>query len=90
MTNRVDRLERARPGRAQPDPTDRRGVIVRLTPAGMAVVDSAMADLLARERDLLAELGDHERAELAGLLRRLLAPFERELTRCADGRRLMR
>jgi len=35
-----------------------------------------MADLLARERELLAELPAHDRKELAALLRRLLAPFE--------------
>ena len=42
----------------------------------MAAVDAAMADLLARERELLAELPAHDRKELAALLRRLLAPFE--------------
>ena len=62
----------------EPDPTDRRGVIVRLTPTGMAVVDAALSDLLAHEHDLLAELGAGERDDLAGLLRRLLRPFERE------------
>ena len=51
---------------------------MRLTPAGMAVVDAALADLLAHEHELLAELGAGERDDLAGLLRRLLRPFERE------------
>ena len=56
MTNRVDRLERRGLVGRSPDPTDRRGVIVRLTPTGQRTVDDAMADLLDRERDLLAEL----------------------------------
>ena len=77
MTNRVDRLEHRRLVRRSPDPSDRRGVIVALTPEGRTVVDAAMADLLHRERDLLAELPERERDDLAGLLRRLLAPFER-------------
>jgi len=77
MTNRVDRLERRGLVRRSPDPSDRRGVIVALTPAGRTVVDAAMADLLHRERDLLAELPQGERDDLAGFLRRLLAPFER-------------
>jgi len=77
MTNRVDRLERRGLVRRSPDPSDRRGVIVALTPAGRTVVDAAMADLLQRERDLLAELPQGERDDLAGFLRRLLAPFER-------------
>src|ERR1039457_3822441 len=51
-TNRVSR---------GPDPSDRRGVKVRLTPAGSAVADAAMADLLARERILLNQLPPAER-----------------------------
>ena len=78
MTNRVDRLVTRGYVEREPDPTDRRGVIVRLTPTGMAVVDAALSDLLAHEHDLLAELGAGERDDLAGLLRRLLRPFERE------------
>ena len=35
-----------------------------------------MADLLARERELLAELSERDRAVLASLLRELLEPFE--------------
>ena len=76
MTNRVDRLERRGLVERRPSPTDRRGVIVRLTPQGQQSVDGAMADLLERERTLLAELPRGEREALAGLLRRLLAPFE--------------
>jgi DNA-binding MarR family transcriptional regulator len=78
MTNRVDRLVARGYVEREPDPTDRRGVIVRLTPAGMAVVDAALSHLLAHEHELLAELGPRERDDLAGLLRRLLRPFERE------------
>ena len=78
MTNRVDRLAARGFVERRPDPVDRRGVIVRLTPSGMAAVDAALADLLAHERDILAELEHDERVGLAGLLRRLLRPFERE------------
>jgi DNA-binding MarR family transcriptional regulator len=76
MTNRVDRLERRGLVERSPSPTDRRGVIVRLTVAGQRAVDAAMADLLDRERALLADLSDTDRDALAGMLRRLLGPFE--------------
>ena len=76
MTNRVDRLVARGWVEREPDPTDRRGVIVRLTSTGMAVVDAALADLLTHEHDLLADLGADERDDLSGLLRRLLRPFE--------------
>lgn len=76
MTNRVDRLERRGLVGRSPDPTDRRGVIVRLTPEGQQAVDAAMSDLLDRERTLLAELSGQDHEELAAMLRRLLSPFE--------------
>ena len=83
MTNRVDRLERRGFVGRSPDPNDRRGVIVALTPTGRDVVDSAMADLLARERVLLAGLGAGERASLADALRGCW----RRSRRCRAGRR---
>lgn len=76
MTNRVDRLLTRGFVERQPDPRDRRGVIVRLTTEGMQTVDAALDDLLAHERDLLAELPKGERTALTGHLRVLLAPFE--------------
>jgi len=76
MTNRVDRLVARGLVNRGPDPSDRRGVKVRLTTAGRAVVDAALADLLARERILLKQLPPPERDHLAELLRRLLSSFE--------------
>jgi DNA-binding MarR family transcriptional regulator len=76
MTNRVDRLAARGLVSRGPDPSDRRGVKVRLTTAGRVVVDAAMADLLDRERILLNELPPSEREHLGELLRRLLSPFE--------------
>lgn len=76
MTNRIDRLEASRLVRRHPDPQDKRGVLVELTGEGLRRVDAAMADLLAREHELLAGLGTHQQRELAGLLRVLLAPFD--------------
>ncbi|CAN5874676.1 MAG: MarR family transcriptional regulator [Actinomycetota bacterium] len=76
MTNRVDRLagrglvERSRAL------TDRRGVLVTLTPAGRHTVDDALADLVAGERVLLRGLDPAGERALAEQLRRMLAPFE--------------
>ena len=75
MTNRVDRLAARGLVERSPDPDDRRGVIVRLTPDGKATVDGAFAALLEAEHDLLAELPERDRSKLAALLRTLLAPF---------------
>jgi DNA-binding MarR family transcriptional regulator len=76
MTHRLDRLEQRGLVRRGPDPADGRSVRVRLTARGRAKVDAAFADLLDRERALLAALAPVERATLAALLRTLTAPFD--------------
>jgi len=76
MTNRVDRLAEAGLVRREPDPQDRRGVLVTLTPAGVDRVDAALADLLRNEHSLLSGLSQADRQTLADLLRVLLAPLD--------------
>jgi DNA-binding MarR family transcriptional regulator len=76
MTNRIDRLAARTLVQRLPDPDDGRGVIVRLTEAGVRLVDAALAGLLEREQDLLAGLTTAERQDLTDLLRRLVAPFD--------------
>jgi len=78
MTNRIDRLEARDLVARRADPEDRRGVLVRLTPAGRSAVDEALADLLEHERTLLADLDDVQCDTLAGLLRVLVSPFDAE------------
>ncbi len=73
MTNRVDRLVERGLVERRPDPGDRRGVLVQLTPEGKDRVDGAFEALLDRERALLADLPDAERTHLAGLLRSLMS-----------------
>jgi DNA-binding MarR family transcriptional regulator len=90
MTNRIDRLATAGLVRREPDPSDKRGVLVTLTEQGVAKADAALADLLRRERALLAGLDRGERQQLADLTRILLAPFDAELSPLASGRLLRR
>src|SRR6266699_5871136 len=86
MTNRIDRLAAEGLVRREPDPRDKRGVLVTLTGQGQVRVDAALAGLLRRERVLLAGLDAGERQHLAGLLRFLLAPFDALLARSPPGR----
>lgn len=76
MTNRIDRLAERGLVERLPDPRDRRGVRVRLLPEGRALVGAALADLLAREEQILSGLSAVERTNVADLLRRLVQPFE--------------
>ena len=77
MTNRINRLESRGLVIRQPNNDDRRGVLVKLTDVGRERVQQALADLLAYERKVLSAIEPTEREELAVVLRRLLAPFER-------------
>ena len=70
-TKRLDRLEAAGHVAREPDPGDRRGVLIALTPQGRKLVDAAAAKHLANERRILSGLSAAEQRQLAGLLRRL-------------------
>jgi len=76
MTNRVDRLASRGFVERHPAPRDRRGVLVRLTPAGRDAVDSAMTELLQQEHEILAHLAGRHRSALAASLRTLLSAVE--------------
>ncbi len=75
MTNRVDRLAQRGLVERSPDPSDRRGVLVRLTPVGKRAVDGAFETLLESERDLLSDLAPVDRSQLAALLKQLMGPL---------------
>jgi DNA-binding MarR family transcriptional regulator len=75
MTNRVDRLAHRGLVERFPDPSDRRGVLVRLTVAGKSAVDGAFETLLSSERDLLSDLAPEDRNRLAALLKQLMVPL---------------
>ncbi|MER6298766.1 MarR family transcriptional regulator [Kitasatospora sp. NPDC001539] len=72
ITNRVDKLCAKGLVERHPCPTDRRAVLVRLTPAGKDLIDAAMPGHIRNEERLLAALDPDERAHLDALLRKLL------------------
>jgi DNA-binding MarR family transcriptional regulator len=70
-TKRLDRLEQAGLVQREPDPGDRRGTLISLTPAGHELIDSVTEAHLANERRILAALDETEQRQLADLLRKL-------------------
>ncbi|MDR2453036.1 MAG: MarR family winged helix-turn-helix transcriptional regulator [Bifidobacteriaceae bacterium] len=76
MTNRIDRLQAARLVQRREDREDRRVTRVRLTRAGQARVDAAIADLVRREAELWAPLAPGGRSAAAAALAALLGPLE--------------
>lgn len=78
MTNRLDRLEKAGLIERQPNPEDRRGLLIGLTEKGLGLVDGLVADHVENEKIALAGLSEAEQKTLADLLRKLLAGLDRE------------
>ncbi len=72
MTARLDRLERRDLVERRPNPNDRRGVLVRLTGRGVALIERALPEHLANEAWLTACLTDKESRTLSNLLKKLL------------------
>lgn len=75
MTNRIDRLSARGLVTRDPNPGDRRAVVVALTDAGRDAVDQAFADLMAAEQQIMADLDSQHRQALTVALRELLAPY---------------
>ena len=82
LTNRIDRLESAGWIARAPNPDDRRGVFLELTPGGRELVDRVTAAYLRNHGNLLGEaLTREERATLAPLLGKLLDSLSARSTR---------
>src|SRR3954469_3756853 len=71
-TKRLDRLEKAGLIGRSPDPQDRRGTLIGLTPEGRKLIDGVTEAHLANERRLLEGLSPQEGGQLADLLRTLM------------------
>lgn len=81
MTNRIDRLEQDGLVIRLRDPSDRRSVIVQLTPKGIQLADTVMPVLLESEQKLLALFTTPNDTEtLITLLRQSLLSLEKNVT----------
>ena len=76
ITHRIDRLEQVDLVQRIPDPSDRRGTLVRLTDRGFNAIEKAVEAHVANGHGLIAVLEEEERKLLTRLLRKLLISFE--------------
>ena len=87
MTTRIDHLEHRQLVRREPDPDDRRGILVSLTKKGLALVDRAIeVRLKAAEADTCC-LGRRERTGAEAALRQLLLSAEADDPEVGDASR---
>ncbi|WP_296276061.1 MarR family winged helix-turn-helix transcriptional regulator [Pseudomonas sp. UBA7530] len=73
MTSRIDRLEKAGLIERRKHPSDRRGVLVALTPAGFELIDGMLAAHVANLQRVLSGLTADEQRALHELTGKLLA-----------------
>ncbi|EJL3938253.1 MarR family transcriptional regulator, partial [Salmonella enterica] len=79
LSNRINRLEEKKYIVRIPDPSDRRGVIVRITPEGRKLTLEAVVTHVAIEEALIQGLDIEDREQLAGLLKKLIKSQKSEL-----------
>lgn len=78
MTNRLDRMEEAGLVRRRPDPSDRRGVLIELTPRARRIIDAAIDAHLALYEELVrGVLTATERRTFIDLMRKQTVALER-------------
>lgn len=76
MTNRIDRLEALGLVRRLPDPDDRRGVLIELTPEGLATADRAIAIRFDEAKAVADLLSESQRKAVESALRTLILHLE--------------
>jgi DNA-binding MarR family transcriptional regulator len=76
MTKLVDRLQRSGLVERRPDPHDRRGVLVQLTPEGNRTTNAAGRVYIAGRRRILKRLDEREAKRVHKSLERLLEALE--------------
>jgi len=73
MTATLDLLEHRGWIRRIPNPTDRRSVLIEITPDGRATADQLLPGIRAVEKSILSALTPAERAQLLHMLAKILA-----------------
>jgi DNA-binding MarR family transcriptional regulator len=76
MTTRIDQLEQRQLVRREPDPDDRRGILVSLTRRGTALVDRAIEARLSAAESGIGCLDRRQRSAAEAALRAMLLAVE--------------
>jgi DNA-binding MarR family transcriptional regulator len=76
MTHRLQRLEAQGWVTRAPNPADARSLLVQLSPAGLELIERAVAAHVENEKNIMAPFGADGSAALDAQLRKLLVMLE--------------
>lgn len=79
LSNRINRLEEKKYIVRMPDPSDRRGVIVKITPEGRKLTLEAVVTHVAIEKALIQGLEAKDQDDLAKLMKKLIQSQKTDL-----------
>ncbi len=74
-TNRIDQLVKAGLVTRTQNPEDKRGMIVTLTPEGLALIEQAVTAHVENQQKIVSVLTEKEREDLNALLKHFLVGF---------------
>ncbi len=78
VTNRIDQLEKAGLVSREPNPDDRRSMIVALTPEGLKLIDEAVAAHVENQHRIVTPLTVNEQQALNDLVAKYLAALDNQ------------
>lgn len=84
LSNRINRLEAKKYIVRMPDPTDRRGVIIKITPEGRKLTLEVVVTHVAIEKALIEGLNGADQEQLADLLKKLIKSQKSELNETSE------
>lgn len=71
VTSLLDTLERRKLVERRPDPNDRRGLLIAITPAGQRLVQQYVPQVVALQTAVMQDIDEHDRQQVIAVLRRI-------------------
>jgi DNA-binding MarR family transcriptional regulator len=71
VTSLLDTLERRELVERRPDPNDRRGLLIAITPAAQRLVQQYVPQVVALQAAVMQDIDEHDRQQVIAVLRRI-------------------
>jgi DNA-binding MarR family transcriptional regulator len=71
VTSLLDTLERRELVERRPDPNDRRGLLIAITPAAQRLVQQYVPQIVALQTAVMNDIDEHDRQQVIAVLRRI-------------------